>query len=166
LVQVELGSEMSAYYGPRSRGRGPGGWLFASEVDIHFDRRNILRPDLAGWRRERMQSMPGEVPVVTRPDWVCEISSASNRQNDLFRKFRVYQRCGVYHYWIIDPDLWSLTVYRWTEAGYLVAQTAQGDESLRAEPFPAVELYIPEFFMEEPATGPGLLGSHRDAHPG
>jgi len=38
-----------------------------------------------------------------RPDWVCEILSPSNERNDLIRKMRTYQRCGVPQTWILDP---------------------------------------------------------------
>ncbi len=37
----------------RPGGRWPGGWWFATEVDVYFDPANTFRPDVAGWRRER-----------------------------------------------------------------------------------------------------------------
>ena len=46
------------------------------------------------------------------------------------------------HYWIIDPDIEALAVYRWTADGYLLVLTAQGTERIRAEPFDAVELSV------------------------
>src|SRR3990167_5186314 len=39
-------------------GRWPGGWLFATEVDIYFDTQDTLRPDVAGWRRARLPELP------------------------------------------------------------------------------------------------------------
>src|SRR6185436_9168133 len=50
--------------------RGPGGWLFATEVEITFSDTDILRPDVSGWRRERLPDIPDEWPVSVRPDWV------------------------------------------------------------------------------------------------
>mgnify|MGYP001366042697 CR=1 FL=1 len=41
--------------------------------------------------------------MSVRPDWVCEILSPSNERNDLIRKMRTYQRCGVPQTWIHDP---------------------------------------------------------------
>src|SRR5258707_110229 len=65
--------------GPPAR---PGGWRFATEVEIYFDGKNTFRPDVAGWRRERLAELPVEVPIRVRPDWICEVLS-SNRRNDL-----------------------------------------------------------------------------------
>ncbi len=141
-VQIELGTDVNGTYGPRSRGRGPGGWLFMSEAEIVFTPAQVYRPDLAGWRRERMPQIPDEHPIPIRPDWVCEILSPSNKQDDLFTKLRTYQRCQVGHYWIIDPDLQSLCVYRWMPEGYLLVVTAQGDECVRAEPFDILEISV------------------------
>jgi Uma2 family endonuclease len=132
----------------RPGGRWPGGWWFASEVDVYFDEANTLRPDLAGWRRERLASPPREVPVMSKPDWVCEILS-TNRRNDLIKKKRVYHRHQVGHYWIIDPEREMLTVYRWAQDAYMELLVADRGERVRAEPFDAVELQVGWLFGDD-----------------
>jgi Uma2 family endonuclease len=146
-AQFRLGVEIGGPYDRRAGRGGPGGWIFATEVEIKFDARNVFRPDVAGWRRERLARLPPETPLEVRPDWVCEILSPSNKQNDLFKKLRVYQRCQVPHYWIIDPDAEALAVYRWTPDGYLLVLTAENDERVRAEPFDAVEISVRELLV-------------------
>ncbi|WP_437573599.1 Uma2 family endonuclease [Sorangium sp. So ce887] len=141
-AQVELTTEIAGAYGPRARGRGPGGWVFATEVENFFEEPHVYRPDVSGWRRERLPRLPDQSPIALRPDWVCEILSPSNKQNDLFKKLRTYQRCQVPHYWILDPEVEVLAVYRWTAEGYLLVLTAEGQESIRAEPFDAVEFSV------------------------
>jgi Uma2 family endonuclease len=50
-----LGGELQ---GPFDRGRGgPGGWWILDEPEIHL-MGDILVPDIAGWRRERMPRLP------------------------------------------------------------------------------------------------------------
>jgi Uma2 family endonuclease len=141
-AQMGLADEIAGPYGPRSRGRGPGGWVFASEVEIFFTATQTYRPDAAGWRRERLPTLPPEAPVTVRPDWVCEILSRSNPQHDLIKKMRTYHLCEVGHYWILDPESETLSVHRWTPEGYLLAQTAEGREVIRAEPFGEVEISV------------------------
>ncbi|MEP7123675.1 MAG: Uma2 family endonuclease [Byssovorax sp.] len=141
-AQFRLGTQLGGPYDRRAGHGGPGGWIFASEVEIKFDARNVFRPDVAGWRRERLTLLPAETPLSMRPDWVCEILSPSNKQNDLFKKLRVYQRCEVGHYWILDPDAEALAVYRWTPDGYLLVLTAEGGERVRDEPFDGVEISV------------------------
>lgn len=141
-AQMGLADEIVGPYGPRARGRGPGGWIFASEVEIAFEPSQIYRPDVAGWRRERLPALPSEWPVAVRPYWVCEILSPSNSRNDVIKKMRVYQRCQVQHYWLLDPEEETLTIHRWTAEGYLNAQVAEGRERIRPEPFSEVELSV------------------------
>jgi Uma2 family endonuclease len=120
---------------------GPGGWWIATEVDILLDGR-VYRPDLVGWRRERVPTPPTERPFSIRPDWICEIVSESNRATDTVIKLRRYHQAGVPHYWIIDQLDRTLTVYRHTADGYLVALRAEATERVRAEPFAAIELHV------------------------
>lgn len=101
----------------RSGGLRPGGWRFAMETETRFEDDQIYRPDIAGWRRERLPELPNDFPMTVRPDWVCEIVSPSSEDNDVVKKMRTYRRCGVPHYWIIDPIAETLIVYRWTEGG-------------------------------------------------
>jgi len=52
-LQIEIG-------GPFGKGRGgPGGWWILVEPEIHFvTDQEVVVPDLAGWRRERMPHIP------------------------------------------------------------------------------------------------------------
>jgi Uma2 family endonuclease len=136
----------------RPGGRAPGGWWFATEVDIAFDPANAFRPDVVGWRRDRVPQQPEEVLIETRPDWVCEILS-TNRRNDLIKKKRVYHRHQVPHYWILDPDEATLTVYRWTPDAYLEILIAERGEEVRPEPFDALPLRVGALFGDEDDDG-------------
>jgi Uma2 family endonuclease len=129
-------------------GGGPGGWWIMTEVEVELESHEIYRPDLVGWRRDRVPTRPTGRPVRVRPDWVSEVLSASNADNDLVTKFRGYHRNGVPHYWLLDPDSRTLMVYRWSEAGYIAVLTAKRDETVRAEPFEAMELVVGSLFDE------------------
>jgi Uma2 family endonuclease len=130
-------------------GGGPGGWWLVPEVDVELERHEVIRPDIAGWRRDRHGERPRGRPIRERPDFVCEVLSASNAKTDLVTKLRLLQRHHIPHYWIIDPDRETLVVYRYTQEGYLVALTASAGESVRAEPFDAIELRVGTLFGED-----------------
>jgi Uma2 family endonuclease len=127
---------------------GPGGWWTASEVDILLDGR-IFRPDVLGWRRDHASTLPRDFPVTLRPDWICEILSDSNRATDTITKVRRYHQGGVPHYWLLDHADRTLTVYRYTPDGYLVAVRAEASETIRAEPFDAIELRVGALFGDD-----------------
>lgn len=145
-------AKISEFVGPFHRreggGDGPGGWWFATEVDIRFEETNILRPDVAGWRRTRVPERPRGAVVSIRPDWVCEILS-TNRRNDVVKKKRVYHRHQLPHYWILDPDDGTLTVYRWTPDAYLEILVAERGEEVRAEPFDAIAVRVSTLFGDD-----------------
>jgi Uma2 family endonuclease len=90
-------------YDRRPGGRAPGGWWIVVEVEVELEAHQVYRPDVTGWRRERLPELPDQTPISVRPDWVCEVLSKSNASNDLVRKMRGYHRAGVPHYWIVDP---------------------------------------------------------------
>jgi Uma2 family endonuclease len=150
VAQLSTGSCIGSAFHRKSGGGGkPGGWWIATEVDIVLDERGY-RPDLTGWRRERMPTMPTERPIVLRPDWLCEIVSESNRATDTVTKLRRYHQAGVPHYWTLDQVDRTLTVYRHHPEGYLVAVRAEATERVRAEPFEAVELHVAVLFGDDP----------------
>ncbi|MSP63846.1 MAG: Uma2 family endonuclease [Myxococcales bacterium] len=146
-AQVKLASRLDGPFGRRPGGRWPGGWWFGTEIDIQFGE-DVCRPDVVGWRRERVPERPRGIPVLIRPDWVCEILS-TNKRNDLVRKKHIYHRHQVPHYWIVDPEQEMLTVHRWHPDGYLEVLAAVRGERVRAEPFEAIELPIGVLFGDE-----------------
>lgn len=77
-----LGGEL---YGPFDRGGGgPGGWVILDEPELHLSG-DALVPDLGGWRRERMPSLPEVTAFELAPDWVCEVLSPSTAPLDRIR---------------------------------------------------------------------------------
>lgn len=149
-AQLGLGGAVRARFHRRSSGPGgPGGWWILSEVDVLLDGRGY-RPDLAGWRRDRVATLPHDRPVLVRPDWICEVVSESNRTIDTVKKLASYHQAGVPHYWILDQVERSLTVHRHTPDGYLIALRAEAHERVRAEPFDAVELHVAVLLGDDP----------------
>jgi Uma2 family endonuclease len=135
VLGVEIG-------GPFDRGRsGPGGWWLLDEPELHFGE-DVLVPDLAGWRRERMPSVPKAPFFTLAPDWVCEIVSPSTEQIDRRHKQPIYAREGVSHLWLVNPLARTLEVYRRSPDGWLLAVTHADAERARVEPFDAVELEL------------------------
>jgi Uma2 family endonuclease len=122
---------------------GPGGWLFLDEPELHLGE-DVLVPDLAAWRRERLPELPDAAYLSLAPDWVCEVLSSSTRAIDLTDKRAIYHRERVSHLWFVDPaaDVQTLEVQRWEQSGYVVVGAWRGEAVVRAEPFEAIELRL------------------------
>lgn len=122
---------------------GPGGWIILDEPELHLGLEpDILVPDLAGWRRERMPELPDTAFLTLAPDWVCEVLSPSTHKLDRSKKLPVYQRERVAHVWLVDPIARTLEIFRLDGDSYRFIVTYADDEPCRAEPFDAIELEL------------------------
>jgi Uma2 family endonuclease len=125
---------------PFDRGRGgPGGWRILDEPELHVGR-DIVVPDLAGWRRERLPALPEEAYFSVAPDWVCEVISPSTAAIDRVKKLTIYAREQVRHAWLVDPLARTLEVLLLENGRWTIRSTWSGLAVLRAEPFEAIEL--------------------------
>ncbi len=142
--------ELGAQFNRRPGGRVPGGWWIRAECDVLLEEDQLFRPDIAGWRRDRVADLPDERPVRIRPDWVCEVLSPSNVANDTVLKFRVHHRTGVPHYWVADPEAGTVAVYAWREDAYAAVVVAKRGERHRLPPFDAIDLEIGVLLGDDP----------------
>ncbi len=129
---------------------GPGGWWIATEVEVLLNTVDVVRPDVVGWRRERCSARPTGNPVELRPDWTCEVVSTSNANDDTVKKLRLYHRVQIPHYWIVDPRDETLTVLRYSDAGYIAVMPAERGEVIHPEPFEAVAFAVGTLFGDDP----------------
>jgi Uma2 family endonuclease len=119
--------------------RGPGGWFILFEPELHLGE-DVVVPDIAGWRRERMAQIPDAAYFTLAPDWVCEVISPGTMKRDRVDKPRIYAREKVAFLWLLEPVGKTLEVLQ-LEGQYWVPIAAfQGDEKIRAAPFDAIEL--------------------------
>jgi Uma2 family endonuclease len=152
LASSVLGSELG---GPFHRGRGgPGGWWILFEPELHLDE-DVLVPDLAGWRRERLPQIPDAPFFPLAPDWVCEVLSPATARLDVTRKLPRYARAGVSHAWLVDPVHRLLEVFRLERERWVLAQAFSGEEDARAEPFEAIALELGALWLPETPAGGG-----------
>jgi Uma2 family endonuclease len=143
---VGIDRDLGGFDGPPGAD-GPGGWWILVEPELHLGE-DVLVPDLAGWRRERMPVMPNVSGFTLVPDWVCEVISPGTGRIDRSRTMGIYAREGVRHLWFVDPLARTLEVYRLDAGRWIVAATHGGDDRVRADPFDAVELALPRWWLE------------------
>jgi Uma2 family endonuclease len=143
-------------FDPYDQGRGgPGGWWIFVEPEVHLVRdREVVVPDLAGWKRRRMPIPPEDQRFEVTPDWVCEILSPSTESKDRKIKMPLYARYGVAFAWLVDPIAHTLETYRlkagdWREIG----RFSDGDQ-VAAAPFEAITLDLDSLWLTEQRSKP------------
>jgi Uma2 family endonuclease len=143
-----LGMDIGGAY-DRGRG-GPGGWWILFEPELHLGRGDVAVPDLAGWRRERMPEIPTSHIFEVEPDWVCEVLSPSTRSHDRRKKLPLYARNDVSYVWLFDPEERSLEVMQLIDGRWTVLAMHGGNDVIRAEPFPLVEIDLASIWGHVP----------------
>jgi Uma2 family endonuclease len=124
--------------GPFDRGRGgPGGWWILDEPELHLGE-DVLVPDLAGWRRERVPTFPQGPWTAIVPDWACEVLSPGTRRTDLTDKRDIYGACGVGNLWLVDPEDRTLEAFELREGAWVLIAAIAGEGEARIPPFEAV----------------------------
>lgn len=148
LASSALGSDLFGRFHRGGSGE-PGGWWILDEPELHLGD-DILVPDIAGWRRERLPRLPQAAFFELAPDWVCEIVSPASARLDRVCKADIYAREKVAHLWLIDPLAQTLEAFR-LEGGHWVRVAAHaGTARVRVPPFEAVELDMQPWWIEEP----------------
>jgi Uma2 family endonuclease len=150
LASSVLGGEIGPpYHGGRG---GPGGWWILDEPELHFGG-DVVVPDLAGWRRDRMPTLPDEAFFTTAPDWICEVLSPATARVDRLKKLRVYAREAVRHAWLIDPLAQTFEVLQLTQARWSIVAVFGGGDVVRAEPFDAIAIDLSHLWADEAREG-------------
>ncbi len=120
---------------------GPDGWRFVIGPELHLGE-DILIPDLAGWRMQRMPSVPLTPAASLAPDWVCEVLSPSTMKFDRTAKLRAYAAAGVTWAWLVDHATRTSEVHHRAGEGWHVEDEFSGDDPVRAPPFDAAPLEL------------------------
>jgi len=126
---------------------GPGGWWILIEPELHMGH-DVVVPDWAGWRRERMPGKPATAYYVIVPDWLCEVLSPSTSKIDRTKKLAIYAREGVRHVWLLDPVARTLEVLRLENGHFAIIATHADDEVVRAEPFADIEMSLRDLWAD------------------
>jgi Uma2 family endonuclease len=126
----------------------PIGELFLSPLDVVFSDVDVVEPDLLFVSSGRAADILTPKHVRGAPDLVVEIGSPSTRKRDETIKRRLYERAGVAEYWVVDPDLDVVRVYRRADAGYgrPLELSREAGDSLATPRLPGLELPLARVF--------------------
>ncbi len=128
-----LGAELIVLH---RRGRGDSGWFFLDEPELHLVQ-NVAVPDIAGWRRERLKSLPDKAYMETPPDRVCEVISPSTEFYDRGAELQIYAEAGVAYLWLVNPVEQYLEAFQFVAGQWFLQATLVGADEVKILPFDA-----------------------------
>lgn len=140
-----LGGKLGSYFDYGDD--GPGQWILLDEPELHLGQGpDIVVPDQAGWRRERVPEFPDAAAIHIAPDWVCEVLSPATEAIDRGKKRDIYAREGVAHLWLVAPIPKVLEVFSLEGTNYRLVGTWSEADVVRAPPFEAASLQLADLW--------------------
>ncbi|HUU35308.1 MAG TPA: Uma2 family endonuclease [Vicinamibacterales bacterium] len=130
------------------RSQPQAGQVFTAPLDVLLSPYDIVEPDLLVVTGDQAGILT-EKNVQGPPALVIEVLSKSTRKRDAQTKRRLFERSGVREYWLVDPELDAVQVFRPTLEGRLarvVELTAEDGDVLATPLLPGFQIDLRELF--------------------
>ena len=128
----------------------PTGRIFCAPFDVILSDFDVVEPDLLYISRQRLTEIETSPWVRGAPNLVVEIGSPSTRKRDATVKRRLYERFGVEEYWVVDPELDTIYVYRRRHERYerTAELTLEAGDVLTTPLLPGFDLPLSKIFED------------------
>ena len=125
------------------------GRMFNVTVDVVLSNFDVVEPDVQFISRAR-EGILTKQNVRGAPDLVVEVGSPRTRKRDETIKRRLYERFGVSEYWVIDPELDTIKVYRRVDEHYVRAAelSLENGDVLTTPQLPGLEMPLSKIFED------------------
>jgi Uma2 family endonuclease len=117
-------------------------------LEVVLSEEDVVQPDLIFVCEERRLSLETEQGVTGAPDLIVEILSDFSLELDQDLKLSLYERSGVQEYWIVDPVLETVKVYRLNGGVYerVAELSAEAGDWLETPLLPGLAITVSEIF--------------------
>ncbi|MCB1037880.1 MAG: Uma2 family endonuclease [Acidobacteria bacterium] len=125
------------------------GRFFFAPYDLVLSDFDVVQPDLLYFSHARAAGIT-RANAQQAPDLVIEILSPSTRKLDESAKRKLYERAGVAEYWIVDPELESVKVFRAGVEGFTtpVELSTEEGHALTTPLLPSLAVPLAEIFED------------------
>jgi Uma2 family endonuclease len=126
----------------------PIGQVFYSPYDVVFSEFDVVEPDLLYLSNERAAEVLTPLHAKGVPELVVEIASEGTRKRDETIKRRLYEGSGVSEYWVVDPELDVVRVYRRAAEGFgrAVELSREAGDVLTTPLLPGLDMPLARIF--------------------
>ena len=132
--------QIGAFVRERSLGK-----VYFSPFDVVLSDTDVVQPDLLFVSNERADIITAD-NVQGAPDLVVEILSPATAERDRTIKLDLYSQHGVKEYWIVDPDVKTITVLLRGESRFEVSGVYGEGQTLRSPTLAGFSVALEEVF--------------------
>ncbi len=140
---LNISSDLRGFVRPRGLGK-----VWAAPVDVMLSENDVVQPDVVFLTKDRMSLAAGGDKIQGAPDLVVEILSPRTQKTDSITKRHLYEKYGVREYWIVDPEMEAVEIYRLWDGRFRRAAelSAERGDILKSPLFPGLEIVLSEIF--------------------
>jgi Uma2 family endonuclease len=132
------------------KGHREAGRVFIAPLDVVLSRYDVVEPDVLFVAADQADVLT-EKNLQGPPSLAVEVLSPSTRKRDARLKRDLFERTGVREYWLVDPELDTVQVFRRDDSGKYrraAEHTAEDDHELTTSLLPGWALRMRELFRE------------------
>jgi len=140
---ANLVSRLVVFVHPKKLGR-----IWPSPVDVLLSEHDVVEPDVVFLSNERMDLAADGAKIVGAPDLLVEVLSPRTCRTDAVTKRHLYEKYGVREYWMVDPELETVEVYRLRDGRFRrdAELSAERGDVLKSPLFPGLKIAVAEVF--------------------
>ncbi len=141
-VSLNVSSHVHAYLQTTKAGE-----VLCAPMDVVLSDLDVIQPDILFITKKR-ELIITEKNIQGAPDLVVEILSDSSRKTDEIIKRKLYERYQIHEYWIIDPEIETVKIYRLSDQGYTrtAELSLESNSTLTTPLLPEWELPLQQLF--------------------
>lgn len=128
----------------------PIGRVFFAPFDVVFSFFDIVEPDLLYLSHARAEQVLTRRNLHGAPELVVEIASEGTRKRDATVKRQLYERMAVSEYWLVDPEIGAVRIYRHTGARFAlpIELSREANDVLSTPLLPGLEMSLARIFRD------------------
>lgn len=119
----------------------PEGEIFYAPLEVTLDDTNVVQPDILYVSGEQ-KAVVEYARVGGSPALIVEILSPSTIRKDRLKKLQIYQRAGVKHYWLVNPEEKTLECYSLREGLFAVVASGMDEDIVEHPEFPGLSVNL------------------------
>jgi Uma2 family endonuclease len=107
----------------------PEGEIFNAPLDTTLEESTVVQPDIfyiSGKQKEIVK----ETRIDGPPELIVEIMSPSSHRRDRLQKLMIYQKTGVKHYWLLNPEEKTLECFALRDGVYALIAAGMDEDTV------------------------------------
>jgi len=123
------------------------GLVLTAPCDVVLSDENVVQPDIVFVSAARA-AIVTEDNIQGAPDLIIEILSESSRKKDEVTKRKLYERFGVLEYWLVDPELEIVKIFKLAQQKYgrALELSKESNDVLTTALLPGLSFAVSEIF--------------------